>query len=140
MATYNTEEQKYTVVHQYPDFQIPFYPAATIAIIISTANTYKELSGPGFRKLAGYIFGSNENNSNIAMTTPVHMDINEIVSSMSFVMPSGYEESTLPKPNDPNVLIKKTAEEYVAALHFGGIRIRKRIKILFAKAANTIKR
>lgn len=133
MATNKTEEQKYTVVHQYPDFQIRFYPAATIATINSTAKTYKELSGPGFRKLAGYIFGGNENSSKIAMTTPVHMDINESVSSMSFVMPSRYEESTLPKPNDPNVLIKRTEPEYVAAFRFGGFASDKELRFYSEK-------
>ncbi len=139
MTTNKTEEQKYTVVHQYPDFQIRFYPAATIATINSKAKTYKELSGPGFRKLAGYIFGGNENSSKIAMTTPVHMDINEASSSMSFVMPSGYEESTLPKPNDPNVLIKKTEPEYVAALRFGGFASDKELRFYSEKLQALLK-
>jgi hypothetical protein len=54
------------------------------------------------------------------MTSPVHMDINDSVSSMSFVMPSSYNEENLPKPNDPDVLIQKTADEYVAVIRFGG--------------------
>jgi hypothetical protein len=48
------------------------------------------------------------------------MDINDSVSSMSFVMPSSYTQENLPKPNDPNVVLQKTAEEYVAAMRFGG--------------------
>jgi hypothetical protein len=39
---------------------------------------------------------------------------------MAFVMPSGYDESNLPKPNDPAIKIKKTEVEHVAALRFGG--------------------
>jgi hypothetical protein len=120
MADNKTEEQKYTVVLKEKDFEIRFYPTATIATINSNAKTYKDLSGPGFRKLAGYIFGGNETGTNIAMTTPVHMDINDSVSSMSFVMPSSYNEKNLPKPNDHSVRIEKTAEEYVAAVQFGG--------------------
>ena len=54
------------------------------------------------------------------MTSPVHMDINDSTSSMSFVMPSSYTEENLPKPNDPNVIIQKTADEYVAVIRFGG--------------------
>lgn len=120
MSTNKTEEQKYSVILKDKDFEIRFYPSATIATINSNAKTYKELSGPGFRKLAGYIFGGNETNTSIAMTSPVHMDINDSVSSMSFVMPSSYNEENLPKPNDPNVIIQKTPEEYVAVLQFGG--------------------
>jgi hypothetical protein len=54
------------------------------------------------------------------MTSPVHMNINDSVSSMSFVMPSSYNQENLPKPNDPNVIIQKTPEEYVAVIQFGG--------------------
>ncbi len=120
MAANKTEEQKYTVVFKDTDFEIRFYPSSIIATINSNAKTYKELSGPGFRALAGYIFGGNETNLSIAMTSPVHMDINDSVSSMSFVMPSSYNEENLPKPNDPNVHIQKTADEYVAVIRFGG--------------------
>jgi len=120
MAQESTEEQKYKVVRTYDDFEIRFYPSATIATITSNAKTYNELSGPGFQKLAGYIFGGNEANTSIAMTAPVHMDVNDAGSTMSFVMPSEYTKETLPKPNDPSVSIINTKDEYVAAIRFGG--------------------
>lgn len=120
MSTNKTEEQKYTVIQKDTDFEIRFYPSTTIATINSNAKTYKELSGPGFRKLAGYIFGGNETNTSISMTSPVHMDINDSVSTMSFVMPSSYNQENLPKPNDPNVFLQKTKDEYVAVIQFGG--------------------
>ena len=120
MSTNKTEEQKYTVIQKDTDFEIRFYPSTTIATINSNAKTYKELSGPGFRKLAGYIFGGNETNTSISMTSPVHMDINDSVSTMSFVMPSSYNQENLPKPNDPNVILQKTKDEYVAVIQFGG--------------------
>jgi hypothetical protein len=120
MPANKTEEQKHSIVRKYKDFEIRFYPSATIATINSNAKTYKELSGPGFQKLAGYIFGGNEDNKKISMTTPVQMDINDYVSTMSFVMPSGYTIDNLPKPNDPNVNIENTADEYVAVIRFGG--------------------
>jgi hypothetical protein len=120
MSLNKTEEQKYSVVLKEKDFEIRFYPSATVATINSNAKTYKDLSGSGFRKLAGYIFGGNETNTSISMTSPVHMNINDSVSSMSFVMPSSYTQENLPKPNDPNVVIHKTPEEYVAVMRFGG--------------------
>lgn len=120
MAQKSTEEQKYKVVRTYDDFEIRFYPSATIATITSNAKTYNDLSGPGFQKLAGYIFGDNEANTNIAMTAPVHMDVNDAGSTMSFVMPSEYTKETLPKPNDPGISITNTEDEYVAAIRFGG--------------------
>jgi hypothetical protein len=118
--TNKTEEQKYTVVHKEKDFEIRFYPATTMATVNSDAKTYRELSGPGFRQLAGYIFGRNDSETKISMTSPVHMDINDTVSTMSFVMPSAYHAENLPKPSDPNIIINRTADEYVAAIRFGG--------------------
>ena len=115
-----TEEQKYRVVHSEKDFEIRFYPSTTLATYYSEVRTYKELSGPGFRKLAGYIFRGNDSDVKISMTSPVHMDLNNTKSSMSFVMPSEFNKQNLPKPDDPEVIIQKTDDEYVAAIRFGG--------------------
>ena len=139
MPANKTEEQKSSLVRKYKDFEIRFYPSATIATINSTAKTYRDLSGPGFRKLAGYIFGGNEANTKISMTTPVHMDINDSVSTMSFVMPSEYTKESLPKPNDPNVHIKNTADEYVAVIRFGGYASDNDLKFYSEKLQNLLK-
>lgn len=138
MSANRTEEQKYTVILKEKDFEIRFYPATTVATINSSAKTYKDLSGWGFRKLAGYIFGGNETNTSIAMTAPVHMNITDSGSSMSFVMPSDYNEENLPKPNDPNVLIQKTADEYVAVIRFGGYASDKDMNLYAEKLHNIL--
>ena len=133
MATNRTEQQKYKVIQTEKEFEIRFYPSATFATIQSEAKTYKELSNPGFRQLAGYIFGGNEANKQISMTSPVHMDVNDTTSSMSFVMPSDYDPSNLPKPNNANVKISKSEDEYVAVLRFGGYANDKELKLNSAK-------
>ncbi len=133
MSTNKTEEQKYEVVRKYDDFEIRFYPSATMATIQSEARTYKELSMPGFQKLAGYIFGGNETNTKISMTSPVQMDINDSLSTMSFVMPAGYTKENLPKPNNSAIQIHKTTDEYVAALRFGGYASDKDLKFYSEK-------
>lgn len=133
MSVQKTEVQKYNVIKKDKNFEIRFYPSATVATISSNAKTYKDLAGPGFRKLAGYIFGGNEKGEKIAMTSPVHMDINDSVSSMSFVMPESYSNETLPKPTDPNVHISKTPEEYVAVISFGGYATDKKMKFYAEK-------
>lgn len=120
ISTNNIEKQTYRVVKKEVDFEIRFYPSATFATIKSKANSYRELSGSGFRRIAGYIFGGNESSTKIAMTSPVHMDITEGGSSMSFVMPSKYSLSTLPKPNDTKVELHESKPEYAAAIVFGG--------------------
>ena len=82
-----TETQPYQVIITEKDFEIRKYPSATMATVSMDAKSYKELSSTGFRKLASFIFGANKDQKNIAMTSPVHMDINNSESSMSFVMP-----------------------------------------------------
>ncbi len=140
MASVNkTEEQKYTVIQKDQNFEIRFYPSATLATIKSDAKTYKDLSGPGFGKLAGYIFGGNEDKTQIAMTAPVQMDINDTVSTMSFVMPSSYNQSNLPKPNSPDVFLIETADEYVAAIQFGGFASDKELKFYAEKLQDILK-
>jgi hypothetical protein len=61
------------------------------------------VSTPGFRKLAGFIFGGNDS-----------------LSAMSFVMPSKYEHQDLPVPNDSNVILEKSEAEYVAVFRLKG--------------------
>ncbi len=116
----NIEKQQYRVVKAEKGFELRYYPPATFATVKSSAKSYRELSGSGFRKIAGYIFGDNESSTKIAMTSPVHMDINEKESSMSFVMPSNYDVKSLPKPNDARVEIHQTPGEYAAVIEFGG--------------------
>jgi hypothetical protein len=118
MAFAETEKQKYRVAHSEKEYEIRFYPSAILATVYSEASNYRELAYPGFRKLAGYIFGGNESETKISMTSPVHMDMN--TASMSFVMPSSFSEENLPKPDDPGVKIERTNDVYVAAIRFGG--------------------
>lgn len=114
------EEQPYRTVARMGELEIRYYPAATLATVSSSARNYREVSYTGFRRIAGYIFGGNEAGQKIAMTSPVHMDISEQGSSMSFVMPSAYAMGDLPKPNDPGVRLEQSKEEYVAAIRFSG--------------------
>lgn len=134
MAATKSETQPYKVIRKEKEFEIRFYPSATMAIISSSARTYKELGNSGFTKLAGYIFGGNKENKKIAMTSPVHMEIGDSNASMSFVMPVNYNKDNLPLPNNSEVTILTTSDEYVAAISFGGFvsndNIKKHTEIL----------
>ena len=114
------ETQKYRVVKKEDGFEIRFYPKATFATIRSNGTNYKQIASSGFRKLAGYIFGGNDQNKSIAMTAPVRMEMSEKGSAMSFVMPEKYDMATLPKPKDATVEIKQSEEVYAAVIAFGG--------------------
>ena len=115
-----TEQQPYQSIRRGKDFEVRYYPEATMATVTAGASTYKELGSSGFRKLAGYIFGGNQQNQQIAMTAPVHMEMTDTASSMSFVMPARYSKDQLPAPVNPEVVIKSVPAEYVAVISFGG--------------------
>ena len=134
MATGKSETQVYKVIKEEKMFEIRYYPSVTMASISSSARTYRELGNSGFKKLAGYIFGGNKDKKQIAMTSPVHMDIDDSGSNMSFVMPANFNKDSLPLPNNSEVTISTTQDEYVAAIRFGGFasddNIKKHIQML----------
>lgn len=129
MATKNTETQAYKVIRTEEEFEIRYYPAATMAMISSNLKSYRDLGSSGFGKLANYIFGGNSDNKQIAMTSPVHMNIGDSVSTMAFVMPSNFNKENLPKPNNADIVIKNSEPEYVAVIKFGGFASTERINI-----------
>lgn len=134
-----TETQSYQVIKTEKDFEIRKYASATMATVSMDAKSYKELSSTGFRKLASFIFGANKDQKNIAMTSPVHMDINDSESSMSFIMPSEYNRENLPKPDNSEIKIETTTEEYVAAIQFGGYANDEDIKKYADQLENSLK-
>jgi hypothetical protein len=120
MSTNKTETQAYKLIRTEDNFEIRYYPAATMAMTSSNSKSYRDLGSTGFGQLAKYIFGGNSEKKNIAMTSPVHMDIGDSKSTMAFVLPSAYKISDLPKPNDPDISIVTSEPEYVAVVRFGG--------------------
>ncbi len=135
----STETQPYRIIKTEENFEIRVYPPAIMATVSMNAQSYKELSSSGFKKLASFIFGGNASKENIAMTTPVHMDIRDSQSSMSFVMPANYTKENLPKPNDSAISISTSPEEYVAAISFSGFADDEKIKLNALKLENALK-
>lgn len=123
-----TEKQKYRTVLKDDVFEIRYYPPATMATVYSSATNYKSVANSGFGKLARFIFGGNNENESIAMTAPVRMNMSEKGAEMSFVMPTKYNESNLPKPNDKSIHIHQSAPQYVAVVSFGGYANDEKIK------------
>ncbi len=128
MSTSKTETQAYKVIRVEDKFEIRYYPAATMAMISTGSKSYRELGNFGFNKLAKYIFGGNSEKKQIAMTTPVHMDMGDSSSTMAFVLPAAYDLADLPTPNDAGVSIQTSKPEYVAVIQFGGFASNEKIK------------
>jgi hypothetical protein len=119
MTKAKTETQKYEVLYTKDNFEIRFYPEAILATV-EMNGTYDNSRNSGFQVLAGYIFGGNEENSQIAMTSPVRMSGNEKLNTMSFVLPSKMEFDNLPEPKDKRILLHKSKPMYTASVQFGG--------------------
>ena len=116
---YNTnslESQPYEVLENKGGFELRYYPSVNIARITSKSTSYDDMSSNGFRQLAGYIFGGNDKNESIAMTSPVQVDVDDSISTMSFMMPKMYGINDLPTPKDSSVQLLQTDEEYVAVI------------------------
>ena len=119
MTKAKTETQKYEVIYTKENFEIRFYPEAILASV-EMNGSYDNSRNSGFQVLAGYIFGGNEDNQQIAMTSPVRMSGNEKLNTMSFVLPSEMEFDKLPGPNDKRVLLHKSKPMYTASVRFSG--------------------
>ena len=118
-STSKTESHAYTVLQSYSDFEIRKYQPALFSYVVMQSADYKTMSGQGFRTLAGYIFGGNQKNQQISMTSPVTMTMADSVT-MKFKIPEGMDLENMPQPNDPNVRFAAEPEKTVAAITFDG--------------------
>ena len=107
------ETQEYQVVEQIDNAEIRFYPSAAMVKISADQNRNNN-----FGKLFRYIAGNNQENEEIAMTTPVYMyDQNK---SMEFVLPKKYLSEDLPIPNDKDLEAYISNPRYFAAIRYSG--------------------
>jgi effector-binding domain-containing protein len=134
------EEPRYEVIKKEENFEIRRYQPMIIAEVLVTG-TLSEASNKGFRQIADFIFGNNEDpikkqsekiamtapvtmeadtSSKIAMTAPVTMEGSGGAWKMAFVMPSKFTMETLPKPKNSSVIIKQMPAQQVAVVTFSG--------------------
>ena len=112
------ETYPYTVLKTYDGFEIRQYESRLFTSVKLSSNDYSKVSSKGFSILAGYIFGGNETNEKIAMTSPVAMSLDDSMTMM-FMVPKD-SENKLPKPNDNQIQFKEEPAKKVAAITFGG--------------------
>ena len=115
----NIETYPYFVQKKYDIFEIRNYEATLFTTVKLATKKYKESSSKGFSLLAGYIFGNNERNEKIAMTSPVAMTIEDSVTMM-FMVPKKFKKETLPQPNQLQIEFKEEPAKTVAAIVFDG--------------------
>ncbi len=118
--TEDTDSIKYKTIAEFDGFEIREYPEYLVASTTLNKDSYSNQSGTGFRRIASYIFGGNSANMQIAMTSPVQMDMSDSSSSMSFFMPEEMTREQLPEPNRNDVQIKTEPAKTVAVIQFSG--------------------
>lgn len=119
MGQKNIESYPYEVIKKYDSFEIRSYEATLFTSVKLSTKGYKNSSSKGFSILAGYIFGDNEKNEKISMTSPVAMSLEDSMTMM-FMVPKEYKKETLPKPNQSSIEFKEEPAKTVAAITFSG--------------------
>ena len=113
------EVYSYTLVKAYDDFEVREYEAGLFTSVKLPTNDFKEGSSKGFSVLAGYIFGGNDKEQQIAMTSPVSMSLEDSMTVM-FMVPKELRKDELPLPNSKEIAFKEEPSRTVAAITFGG--------------------
>ena len=115
----NIETYAFTIIDSYETIEIRQYEASLFTSVQMPSNNYRKTSSKGFSVLAGYIFGGNDKEEKIAMTSPVTMSLKDS-TTMMFIVPKKYTRDNLPVPNDSSIEFKDVPEKKVAAISFGG--------------------
>ncbi len=129
----DVETPSYRIITSQKDIEIRHYEpmiVANVKIVGDRENALRK----GFQLLADYIFGNNTVLQEIAMTAPVQQRKYKKISmtapvqqqaidaswEVSFVMPSGYNMVTLPRPNNDSIVIEEISSEKFAVITFSG--------------------
>lgn len=132
------EMPKYKTLVKEDNKEIRQYDAYIVARTNVASKDYSEAQSIAFRRLAGYIFGSNQMKKNIAMTAPVIQESRKNVNipmtapvtqestptgwSMSFMMPRSFTLETLPAPIDERVTFEEIPPKLIASIQYSWFR------------------
>ena len=81
----NIETYNYIVEEIYDSFEVRAYESALFTSVKLPEASFDTSSSQGFSILAGYIFGNNNENKKIAMTSPVSMTLEDSMTMMFMV-------------------------------------------------------
>ncbi len=133
----NIETYPYVVLKKYDTFEIRRYEATLFTSVKLSTKGYKNSSSKGFSILAGYIFGNNERNEKISMTSPVTMSLEDSMTMM-FMVPKELKKEMLPKPDQSLIEFKEEPAKTVAALNFNGWANDKKIEMFKQKLKSAL--
>ncbi len=116
------ETPKYSLLKKESNFEIRKYNQFIVAKT-NIENDYEVAMNSGFRRIADYIFGGNNQNLQIPMTAPVISTSPSVLPNtyeVMFFMPSAHSINSLPKPNLDSVKIQTMNLGKVGVIKFGG--------------------
>ena len=108
------EESNYEIVYQANEIEVRYYDER---LVVQTK--YGDQNG-GFRKLFNYISGSNKDSEKIAMTIPVTQSEVEEGMVMQFYLPSRFDKTNTPLPDDDSLEISSIEAGYYGVIRFSG--------------------
>lgn len=112
------DEAPYKLLKKDDNFEVRHYER--LVLVTTPSEGMGEQRKP-FGRLFDYISGNNQQQQKIDMTAPVFMDQeNGESTSMSFVMPFTFTQSSTPKPEDPSVMVHSLEDYTVASVTFSG--------------------
>ena len=134
-ASGETERPDYTVEQTENAFEIRRY-APQIYAEVTTSGTRQVAASAAFRQLAAYIFNEERPEGGIAMTAPVvQQPKRETIAvttpvtqsegvagewTVAFMMPSKWTLATLPRPKNPQIVLREEPAKTVAVVQFSG--------------------
>jgi hypothetical protein len=129
------EEPVYEVLLETKYYEVRRYQPYIVAEI-EVNDDFRRAGNSAFRVLAGYIFGDNEPQQEMAMTAPVEsrkgvrMNMTAPVTSQArngdgpytyaFVMERKYTMDTLPKPDNPDIRLVQRPGRVMAVHRYSG--------------------
>lgn len=112
------EEPRWELITNLNSVEVRQYEPSIHAVTSLSSNSE---TSDGFRRLAGYIFGGNEQSKSIAMTAPVQETLEPESPEMALTLPAEYALEDLPAPDDDSVFIRPVPAKTVAAIRFSGL-------------------
>ncbi len=132
------ESYSYTLEKSFGTFEIRSYKASLFTSVKLPSKDYKKVSSKGFSILAEYIFGGNDKNEKISMTSPVTISLEDTMTMM-FLVPKKFNKESLPKPNQSIIEFTEEPEKTVAVITFGGWANDENIQVYKKKLINLLK-
>jgi effector-binding domain-containing protein len=117
LARLFTSTPPYEVDERRGPLEIRRYGRLWLAQTTVSSPSWDESLSEGFRRLAHFIFGANDDQARIAMTSPVTSVRNGAETDVAFVMPAGVEP---PAPDDARIRFTEVPARRVAVLRFNG--------------------